>query len=536
MATPAYVSFVVNSKALKGSSIQNGKDGSSLVISFKHAVFFKELELFTNNPIREHHPLSFLKELDSSSVTLYQYMTRGTIMDSVTIDWYQVNEKTKKDEIYLQHILERVKISSIGLSMPNIKDRQFECNVHMEEVTLRYDKITWFCPNGYIRYTDRWNFSLAFYSGKEAGLNAILEKDALTDEFADWFEQRNAKKTAVKEIPKKATTLDKKTARRARLVGMLFDANKCFLLPQGLPGIKTIIDMHKSDPKDEVLIVGHAGSDEDLAGADIAFDRAEIIGAYLKSIPSIWLNWSGPIKAPVHDGGHGRFSSCYPCFLKMVHHFTKDMHQALPMRKRQKQLKAFRSMQIKKKGLKLPVDGKANFETRKAIIEAYMGISDTTLAEDVIPVAHGCEGHFEDSKTASGVASDDRRLEVFFFKNGISPRPDKNISAEGSANYPTWLSQVLKTTDFECHGIHVQIIDNEKQPAPFAKVALKGPTSGNATADEHGFVSFFGLNAGEYTISSEMKGYKIGVSKLVYPTAKTVSGFAANKQADKSAA
>ncbi len=51
--------------------------------------------------------------------------------------------------------------------------------------------------------------------------------------------------------------------KRVRLVGMLFDANKCFLLPQGLPGIKTIIDMNKKEPKAEVLIVGHAGGDED---------------------------------------------------------------------------------------------------------------------------------------------------------------------------------------------------------------------------------------------------------------------------------
>ena len=64
--------------------------------AFKHAVFFKEFEIFTNNPVREHHPFIFAKELDSTSVTLYQYMTRGTIMDSVTIDWYWFNEKTPK--------------------------------------------------------------------------------------------------------------------------------------------------------------------------------------------------------------------------------------------------------------------------------------------------------------------------------------------------------------------------------------------------------------------------------------------------------
>ncbi|NLD92824.1 MAG: hypothetical protein GX639_09165 [Fibrobacter sp.] len=330
--------------------------------------------------------------------------------------------------------------------------------------------------------------------------------------------------------------LDKKAARRARLTGMLFDANKCFLLPQGLPGIKTIIDMHKSDPNDEVLIVGHAGNDEDLAGADIAYDRAQIIGAYLKSIPSIWLNWFGPDKNARSRWGTREIQLMLSVLPEDGSPLYEGYASGITDEKTTKAIKGFQEYANKEKGLKLTVDGKADFETRKAIVEAYMEISDTTFAEDVIPVAHGCEGHFEDSETASGVVSDDRRLEVFFFKNGISPRPDNNISAEGSTQYPLWLSQVSKNVDFECHGIHVQIIDNEKQPAPFANVTLKGPTSGNATADEHGFVSFFGLKAGEYTISSEMKGYKIGVSKLVYPTAKTVSGFAATKKTDKSAA
>jgi hypothetical protein len=325
-------------------------------------------------------------------------------------------------------------------------------------------------------------------------------------------------------------------AKRVRLVGMLFDANKCFLLPQALPGIKTIVEMHQQEPTAEVLIVGHAGSDEDLAGADIAYDRAQIIGAYLKSIPSIWLNWFGPDKSARSRWGTREIQLMLSVLPEDGSPLYEGFASGITDEKTSKAIQGFQEYANKEKGLKLPIDGKADFETRKAIIEAYMGISDTTLAEDVIPVAHGCEGHFEDSKTSSGVVSDDRRLEVFFFKNGISPRPANTISAEGSTQYPNWLSQVLKNVDFECHGIHVQIIDNEKQPAPFAKVTLKGPVNSNTTADEHGFVSFFGLKAGEYTISSEMKGYKIGVSKLVYPTGKTVSGFAANKKADKSAA
>ena len=154
-----------------------------------------------------------------------------------------------------------------------------------------------------------------------------------------------------------------------------------------------------------------------------------------------------------------------------------------------------------------------------------MGLSDTSLGDDVTPIAHGCEGHFDDTATTSGVESDDRRLEVFLFKEGIEPRPGERISSAGSTLYPTWLAKVSETKDFEHHGIHVQIVDVKKQPAPLATVKLTGPTSADATTDEHGFVSFFGLKQGDYTISSEKNGYKIGVSKLTYPTAKTVQGY-----------
>lgn len=318
----------------------------------------------------------------------------------------------------------------------------------------------------------------------------------------------------------------KPVATRARLVGMLFDANKCFLLPQGLPGIKTIIGMHQKEPKAEVLIVGHAGGDEDLAGADIAFDRAQILGAYLKSKPSIWLNWFGPDKSPRSRWGTREIQLMLSVLPEGGTPLYEGYASGITDEKTTSAIKSFQEYMNSNQGASLPTDGKADFETRKALVEAYMAINDTTLGEDVTPIAHGCEGRFEDTATTSGAGTDNRRLEVFFFKKGIEPRPGDTVSAEGSTQYPTWLSQVVETKDFENHGIHVQIIDNEKQPAPFAEVTLKGPTSGRATADEHGFVSLFGLKAGEYTISSEMKGYKIGVSKFVYPTAKTVAGYA----------
>jgi hypothetical protein len=322
-------------------------------------------------------------------------------------------------------------------------------------------------------------------------------------------------------------------AKRVRLVGMLFDANKCFLLPQALPGIRTIVDMHQKEPTAEVLIVGHASGDEDLAGGDIAFDRAQILGSYLKCKPGVWLNWFGPDKPPRSRWGTREIQ----LMLSVLPHGDTPLYDGyasgITDNKTVSAIKGFQDYMNNQKGASLPTDGKADFETRKAIVEAYMALEGTTLANDVTPIAHGCEGYFEDTKTTSGIAADDRRIEVLFFKNGIEPRPEATVSSEGSTLYPTWLATVKETKDFEHHGIHVQIIDNEKQPAPFAEVSLTGPTKATATTDEHGFVSFFDLKAGEYTLSSQKNGYKIGVSKIVYPTAKTKQGYTGKKKQEK---
>ncbi len=311
----------------------------------------------------------------------------------------------------------------------------------------------------------------------------------------------------------------KDEAIRVRLSGMLFDANKCFLLPEGLGGIKTIVATHEEEPAAEVLILGHAGGDEDLAGADIAYDRALILGAYLKSKPGLWLNWFGPDKPVRSRWGTREVQLMLSALPEGDVPFYQGYASGVTDAATTAAIKAFQALSG------LPPDGKADFATRKALVEAYMELEGTTLDDDVTPIAHGCEGHTDDTPTASGAEPDDRRMEVFFFKKALDPKPDQTTSA-GSALYSQWLAKVVETKDFEHHGIHVQIVDVERQPAPFATVHLTGPTSADATADEHGFVSFFDLRPGEYTISSEKNGYKIGVSRLRYPTAKTVAGCA----------
>ncbi len=327
-----------------------------------------------------------------------------------------------------------------------------------------------------------------------------------------------------KEIESPKLTMPKPIgpAKRVRMVGMLFDANKCFLLPQALPGIKTIIEMHQSDEQAEILIVGHAGGDEDLAGADIALDRARIIADYLTNKPDEWLAWFGSDIDRKSRWGTREVQLMLSALPQGGDPFYKGNASGVTGENTVKAVKAFQEYYNKEKGGKLAVDGKAGPKTCKALVAAYMEIEDTSLGNDIVPVTHGCEGHFDDTITEDGLQPDDRRLEVFFFTKGIDPKPESDTSSPDSSHYKDWLGQVVETKDFEHHGVHVLIVDAQKKPVPGAKVTYEGPTSGEGEADDHGFVSLLDLKAGEYTIHAQKEGFTIGDSKLTYPTAKTV--------------
>jgi outer membrane protein OmpA-like peptidoglycan-associated protein len=305
---------------------------------------------------------------------------------------------------------------------------------------------------------------------------------------------------------------------RVRMVGMLFDADKCFLIPQALDGIRSIVAMHQAHPAAKVLIVGHEGGDEATGGLDMALARAKMLAAYLTSKPDDWMSWfdadksrrqrwgvrevqlmlsalPGPKGAPYYDGSSPG----------VLDDKTTD---------------AIKAFQL---GNGLPVDGKPGLDTRKALVTKYMGLEDTSLAAGVTPVAHGCTGHEDDTLTDDGLQPDDRRMEVLFFDLDMKPQPSGDTSAPGSPEYPAWRTRTVQTVDFENHGIHVQIVDTAKQPVAFATVHLQGPVSQDTTADEHGFVSFFGLLAGDYMMSATTQtGRPVTATKLTYPTAKTI--------------
>lgn len=304
------------------------------------------------------------------------------------------------------------------------------------------------------------------------------------------------------------------TVRSMQLFGMIFDANRCFLLPYALPGIKKAVAMHKQNPLAKVLIVGHDGSDEVFNGVDIARCRAQIVGDYLKSNVDAWVRWFGADKPP-----HVRWGVREVQLMLSVLPEREQPHfigtaSGVQTPRTIEAVKAFQQAN----GLK--VDGKAGPTTQRALIEAYMGLQDTTLAEDVKAVAHGCEGKFEDELGLRGIHPESRVLEIMFFDEAIVPRPRKSTSVDGDDWYFKWKDQTIEKEFFQFHGINIQILDKQKRPVPSSKVVIEGPTNQFGFTDEQGFIFFTGLQAGNYTVSAMRDRKVISTSSLTYPTAK----------------
>jgi hypothetical protein len=328
----------------------------------------------------------------------------------------------------------------------------------------------------------------------------------------------NALDFAVRSGARTTIVLARPPAWRVRMVGMIFDADKCFLLPQALDGIRAIVAMHKAHPAAKVLIIGHEGGDEVTGGVDLALGRAKVLAAYLTSTRDDWLAWFGADKSARQRWGVREVQLMLSALTgKDGGPLYQGSAPGVMDNRTAAALKAFQTANG------LPVDGKASAATRKALVTTYMSLEDTSLAADVKPVAHGCTGHQDDTLTDDGLQPDDRRLEVLFFDGDIEPAPSGETSGASSPEYTDWRARLVNTVDFENHGIHVQIIDTTRQPVAFATAHLDGPIQADTTADEHGFVTFWGLVAGQYTLTATTKtGRPVTSAKITYPTAKTI--------------
>lgn len=157
MPTPGYMWMKNDSGSdVKGSVTAGGREGSVEVLEFQHEVRIPtDADTGALTGTRKHESIRLVKAFDASSPYLYKAVCAGQTFKEVLIKWYQISAAGEETE-YFYHKLEGVKVTSVRPIVYNVKDPTKEKYAHLEEIQLRYEKITWTYAEGNLEASDSW--------------------------------------------------------------------------------------------------------------------------------------------------------------------------------------------------------------------------------------------------------------------------------------------------------------------------------------------------------------------------------------------
>jgi len=157
MPIPAYMWMKDDAgNVVKGSVDVAGREDSVEVYEFEHEVRIPtDSDTGKLTGTRKHEAIRLVKAFDAASPYLYKAVCQGQTYKEVMIKWYRIDDTGTETE-YFNHKLEGVKICGVRPLMYNVKDPSKERYVHLEEVKMRYQKITWTYTDGNLQASDSW--------------------------------------------------------------------------------------------------------------------------------------------------------------------------------------------------------------------------------------------------------------------------------------------------------------------------------------------------------------------------------------------
>lgn len=226
-----------------------------------------------------------------------------------------------------------------------------------------------------------------------------------------------------------------------RLVGALYELNKAFLLPDALEGIRLLAHMYETMPGAELLVVGHTDrTGKKFRNDSLSLERAQALIAYMRDDVDAWLAFYDDSTDFSRRWGATEDLSMLSALPRGSTAYYSDEHGDHSYEA------AVRRFQVANG---LVVDGVAGPLTRAKLVAEYMALDGTTLPADITAVAHGCGESFPVVPTDDEVEElQNRRVEVFFFRDGIDPAPPSELSSPGSTEYPAWNEAVEQERTF----------------------------------------------------------------------------------------
>jgi len=259
---------------------------------------------------------------------------------------------------------------------------------------------------------------------------------------------------------------------RARMVGLLFETDKTFVLPTAMPGLRRIKQIYDEHVARTVLVSGHA----DRAGTDahnlaLSVERAQAMAAFLRDDAADWL--------PRYQSGHQQSLAWGTRedqhMLSLVTGASGGAYFRGPVTGRSDA--ATRDAIHRFQDDSGLARGAMNAGTRDVLIQRYMATDGTTLPDDAQVVVHGCGESHPSVATADSVAlPENRRVELFFFRGPANPPPVSPCPSGGCAEYPQWVERARQTIDINTSPeVVVALVDEIGLPLRNAAVRLLLP-------------------------------------------------------------
>lgn len=294
--------------------------------------------------------------------------------------------------------------------------------------------------------------------------------------------------------------------RLARLRGLLFDTNKCFLLPTALPAMRSARKIWRSLNPVELLVAGHTDTTGEPAINDpLSEERAKSVKAFLEDDVDAWLAQYDAAGSSRWGGREDRL------MLTHVPGFAAREPGEDPVRWFQRT-----------RGLS--VDGKAGPKTRRALVTEYMELDGPPLADEegfhLSITTLGCgERHplADDAETLDEAPTDeaddqhDRRAELLFFDTDFGVLPP--VAAPDGPEYLDWRARAEVVRDELVGGMGNEVEILELHDALFRlDSAVVLPEGERPDDDEHEALTSVGLFASLLRYNEEHPGRRILVA------------------------
>jgi outer membrane protein OmpA-like peptidoglycan-associated protein len=286
-----------------------------------------------------------------------------------------------------------------------------------------------------------------------------------------------------------------------RLLGLFFDTNKDFLLPGTLDSLTLITKQLAKHPEGKLVIFGHTDTTGEPSLNDpLSERRAKMVQAYLEEDVDAWLaQYESGVPETRRWGSHEDF-----LMLSRAKGFASRPAKQNPVEWFQE-------------SRSLKVDGIAGPQTRRKLIEEYMGVEGTTVPPGTSITCVGCGEDFP--LADSGVTIDaqpkddhedplDRRVEIFCCDALAEDLPAATRDA-----YPQWLQRATNLEEENAGGaIRTLRLRLLRRGKPLSGMfTLEGPRGVLAAAelDSRGMLSaIIPAGVGEVTVDVPAAGFR----------------------------